>query len=238
MNTEKYLRDASSEIFTKGCIILLGAFLLNFLSGCAESSGTAASSDGGTNLAPSVPVVPTVPSLSVTLDVKYGRDYSCFTLNKSNGLRGELWCKGTNTSIELNTLGAFNRIFLNQKSITDLTVFDDSVYFTTYVNKRPYTNTPGVATYGIGEASLGPGYSGWPIIYGGPIFSAAYMSPEVTYSHLPMMGGDIVMVQITNETYVSDGTGLTGVSSENCTLTATKLTCQTFTTTSDFSSYF
>lgn len=186
-------------------------FLL-LLIGCGSgTSGDSASSD----------LVPPVGGTPINLTIKDGNGFSCFVYDKS------VYCEGVNVLVGINSVN-YIEVFESQSVVTDLVTYDDTVCFTTSVGVRPVSTTAGVATYCLGEATLNGAYAGFPIRYAGPSFSVLDMSPELIYSILPMMGGDIVMNQVVNETYVTDGTGFVNQANELCLLDAGVITCSGF----------
>ena len=212
---------------------ILGVLLA--LLGAACSPGSPSVSDGGS---PAFAPEPSAPQ-SVTVVLKSGVDFTCFALNLEDG--GRIYCRrgaSPNPNLGLPAGSGFQLFATHSTEVTHFEVWDDSLCFSGLVSLRPSSRTQGQATYCFGEATLGPAYSGYPLVYSGPPFAwAQHGSPEVTLSgsEQPFTGGDVGIGLFTNAggvwNVMMDGLGSTGSDSEDCTEDGVSLVCETFSVT-------
>jgi hypothetical protein len=206
-----YARPGSALVLIAGLLI-----------GCGSGGGAADSSPA---VSPSPGPTPTAQSVVV----KSGRGFECFALG------GSVWCRGSGGNSDIGLTDPTNFVeFLadGDSSVTNLETWDDTICATTVVTQRPYSNTPGVATYCVGEANLGGAIGAFPAIYSGPNFTpGVHDSPDLVFHATPMMGGDFPMVDLVNSSFMTDGTSFVTVSTLNCTITGVLLACPGFSVT-------
>lgn len=166
---------------------------------------------------------------SVVVTLKSGSGFTCFVLDS------DLFCRASGASPNLGSIpAAFARYASISGGVTHFEVWDDTICISGLVSQRPQSNSAGQATYCFGEASLGPSYSGYPLVYSGPVFSnATHGSAEVVFHvEQPFVGGDVGMALFTNEGgmwgVMTDGTASVTTDSEDCELSETSLVCETF----------
>lgn len=196
--------------------------LLSLACSGGGGSGSAETADKG------LPSVPTAPE-AVTVTLKSGSGFTCFVSGDS------LFCRASGASPNLGSIpAAFARYASISGGITHFEVWDDSICISGLVSQRPQSNSAGQATYCFGEASLGPSYSGYPLVYSGPAFSVAtHGSVEATFHvEQPFVGGDVGIALFTNEGgmwgVMQDGSGSVSTDDEDCELSETSLVCETF----------
>lgn len=185
---------------------------------------TACGSGGGTASAPSQSPSPAITAQSIT--IKSGRSFSCFQL------RSDVYCKGTDP----NLINSPNYVLFASfgAAPSRLEAFDDTVCITASVQGLPYAGLSyaGTATYCWGEANLGMNYIGYPMVYSGPFFTAANVSPEVSFAVLPFVGYDGGMGVFTDEggtwLVMQDGRSLTSTNTISCDTDGVYLACPTF----------
>ncbi len=217
----------------------VAALLLSFLSsGCLGSAGSGGGSSGS---APAFSPSPAPDvSTAVTLTVKSGFEFSCFAIEVDG--TGRIYCRKTGGGSPNPNLGipssSYTLFAEAAQGFDRLEVWDDTICAQGQVATRPYSRTPGTATYCWGEASLGANNAIYPLIYGGPVYStAAHGSPDFD-SHAtwePFVGSDSNMTLFTNEggmwLVMMDGWNATSTASLSCTISndETTLTCPGFT---------
>lgn len=168
-------------------------------------------------------------SSPVTLSVRSGDGFSCFIFGRS------LFCEGlsTNADLGIDSLSFEPYVTDSDSNLTGLLVRDDTVCVTSSVLTRPYSSTPGTATYCIGEATLQSAPGGHPVIYGGPLFSlASYGTPDLTFSFAeePFVGSDLTLEIFVASNFLTDGTTRAAVNEIDCEITAdlSRLICPNF----------
>lgn len=191
--------------------------------GSGGGSGSASSDDRSS---------PSVPSEAVTAVHSTGRDFSCLSFNLAEG--GQVWCRiegAPDARLGIPSPQFEKYIEITGGDIDDLETWDDTICFSAQVDSLPYNNGPGTATYCIGEASFGPAYSGYNIVYSPP-FQASDLSAEVWTEELPFSGADLPMGHFTNDGAVygimQDSRIEVSATNVNCTLEGTTLTCAGF----------
>lgn len=194
---------------------------------------SASVSDGGPAFSPS----PSTPTAQ-TVVLAGGLDFTCFNLTLEDG-SGRIYCRRSGGGSPDHRLGItstnYELIAESQSGWTHFAVWDDSFCAAALVDQRPQSNSAGQATYCWGEASLGANYSGYPLIYGGPIFDqATHGSPDIAFhgAEQPFVGGDVGISVFTDEGgtwgVMTDGSGSTHSDSEDCSLSDSALTCESF----------
>lgn len=208
-------------------LLALVAFGLIVMSGCGGGSG-GGSSGGGSD---PHPILPPDPGDPVSLTIVSGRDYDCFTLN-GVWANGQLWCRGSNASSGWSS-ASFEPIITHVSPIVEFKGYDDSFCFTASVAVRPFNAaSSGIALYCIGEANLAGSFSGYPINFASPSFLPGDMSPEMDWTILPFMGGDLDMATHLGGTYMIDGLALVSEETLECEMTdVSTLTCPDFVVT-------
>lgn len=179
---------------------------------------------GNSGSASPVSSAPNGPSLSSSpVEMKSGRAFSCFSLNET------VWCAGSAPGIVSSV--AFVPLASFAQTISRLEVFDDTVCAETTVVSRPVSGSSGVATYCWGEASLGPNYAGYPVIYSPP-FGPANIPSGASFASLPFVGGDTGMGLFTDEggiwLVMIDSRGLVSRATISCDTDGTNLICPAF----------
>lgn len=203
---------------------------------CAPSDSPSVS-HGAPAFAPD-PDSPSDP-VARTISLIGGVDFTCFNLTLEDG-SGRIYCRRSGGQSPDPRLGLSSSTFQlfaeSQSGWTHFEVWDGTICASAIVDQRPAGNTTGQATYCWGEATLGANYSSYPLVYGGPVFSfSQHGSPDVAFhgTEEAFVGGDIGIGLFTNEggvwNVMTDGSGSTHSDSEDCTLSETELTCESFT---------
>lgn len=212
-------------------IKLLGLVCVVFyFTGCLGGGGGSSATGGADGLVPD-------PTLDVTVTKKTGRDFSCLLVNLSD--RGQVWCRSEGApDVRLGISSGTYALYAEVDSVTGFTRFetwDDTVCVSATVTDRPYNGGAGNATYCFGDASLGPNYSGYNLVYGGPIYThATHGTPDLWYATEPFTGGDVSMGLFTNEggmwLVMQDSNAAVTSTTETCSLNLVTLdlTCNTF----------
>ncbi len=175
------------------------------LAACKESNGVVSFGDS----TPS----PLPISVPVDIIIHTGTGFECFTIGH------RIFCAGHSTDhdIGLNTTSYILYVNDTDSDFTGFKTWDNTICWTSAVQMRPFSRTPGVATSCIGVATL-QNTNSEPMVYGGPIYSdLANGSPDLIPYNLPMVGSDFSMTDFIAGNYVTDTTA---------DVTSTLTTCQ------------
>ena len=194
--------------------------ICSILIGCEGGSSGDAGSGGGSNPPPPA-------AEAVTITIKSGNGFECFSLDRT------VYCRGVsaNHDVNLNTPSFVAYVESSTSPILSLETWDDTICWTVYVDQRPYSRLPGNATYCVGEATLGGSIAAYPAVYSGPNYTTASNgSADLTYAEKPMMGGDFIMNTLLNSTFMSDGSSSVVESDVVCEKSADGMTlsCPSF----------
>lgn len=216
------------ELLLRALRDLLPVVLLTALTGaCNGDAGGGTGSADLTSPSPLLPSEPPAPE-SVTLRIETGRNFECLLYS------GEVFCRGVNPTLTLNA-PSFVRLVSGASPVNDITTFDDTLCFEASVTERPWSRTPGLAMYCIGEGTLSTTYNQFPLVYSGPPFStASHGTASLTWAVMPFVGGDISLNTYVNQTnfvpaITTDGTGFVTERDEECIEDGEDLICETFT---------
>jgi len=187
--------------------------LLLWITACGgPGGGTDASAP---NLAPGPGATP------IAAKLVSGRSFDCLQVEN------EVYCAGT--AADIVSSPTFTLFASFAAAPTRIESFDDTLCLTATVLERPIAATPGTATYCWGEASLGVNYISYPLVYGGPQFTAMDISSDTTFSALPFVGGDLGMGVFTDEggtwLVMQDPRTLASAETLSCTTLAGIVTC-------------
>lgn len=195
-------------------LLMIIFVLLNV--GCNENS---ASSSGFV----SIPSTPAPIPAPINVTVKSGRNFDCFQNSK------QIYCIGVIDGVTYSTWTLFAE---SDDVFTAFEVWDDTVCYSANVLDRPWDNAAGVATYCVGEASLGANAGTYPLIYSGPPFGVSHLSPDLDVGVMPFVGynGPMDLFTDTGGTWLvmTDGSSLVSETTEACTLLGDDLDCPSF----------
>jgi len=222
--------DAFLKNLIKRALLLLLALVG---AGCAPAGSSSVSGS------PAAPVVvPPLPGdTAQSITTKGGSGFSCFSIAVSGSDR--IYCRTEGSpDARLGIVSASWALYAEHSdSLTSFEVWNDTICLSGQVTQRPQSRSAGLATYCLGEATLGPAYSGYPIVYSGPSFSLATNgSTEVAFhgTEAPFAGADLGVGLFTNDggvwNVMMDGLELTHTAILNCTVSAdgSTLTCPSF----------
>jgi hypothetical protein len=205
----------------RAAVILLA---LTTLIGCSGGSG----GGGGSVVAESPsPLVPVSEAVSVT--VKSGRGFECFALKQT------VYCRGNSVNLDVDVNSVeFEEYYRDEDSdILTFKVWDDTVCIHSIVAERnsSASTDAGHAIFCIGEATF-QGTNVPTVKYDWTFFSNPSNLPsDITTSRIPCFEYDdfdqYTMNSIGN-TFITDGTAMTALNTENCERTGTDLVCETF----------
>lgn len=197
---------------------------------CEGGSGAQTAAEGGPVPAPSDPGVTPEQGTPVSITVKSGSNFDVFLFE------GDLYGRSTDDYYHEVKMASFVfvRVVSGASPVTDLSVRDDSYCYSVAVAELPQSRLPGNATYCTGEGNLNWPYTMYPIVYSGPPFGAAHGSSDLTWTQQPIMGGELSMDTLLNQTayshpILSDGSGLTSEVTLSCEKFTTELVCPDFT---------
>lgn len=199
--------------------LVIGILALG-LSGCLTGPG------GGSAESIITPPDEVIPALT-NVTVKSGDGFECALLESN-----EIYCRGTNPRISLSP--DFELFAAFTSPVLRFETWDDTVCLSLIVAQRPVARDAGLATYCMGEASLGPNYTGYNIIYSGPAYSeATHGSTGTIFFVEPFAGADEPMDVFTNETgnwlVMTDTRSAVTESVEACEVLADSIECDDFT---------
>ena len=152
-------------------ILVLSLIFLGGMVGCGGASGGPSESVTG---AGTPAIVPPPGPVLLSVSVKTGRDFECLVTGSL--VRCRATGPGSHPDLGIGTAN-FVASFSSNSDIVELVVFEDSLCFSTVVDERPISRTPGLASYCFGEVSGGmPGFDqatqGTGSLAGGTPFSA------------------------------------------------------------------
>lgn len=181
----------------------LTVLILTVLVGCKSGGGSVSFGDSSPNLIPS--------SVPVNVIVHTGNSFSCFAVGH------RIFCGGNSIDhdVALNTASYIEYVNDGDSDILSLRTWDNTICWTTSVTTRPYSGTPGVATYCVGQATL-QNTNSEPVIYSGPSFGPTYGSADLTYFSQPMIGADWTLSDLINGNVITD---------TSSSVTSTLVTC-------------
>ncbi len=200
--------------------MLLGSLILI---GCSGGSG-----GGGSVVAESPsPLVPSGEAVTVT--VKSGRGFECFALKQT------VYCRGTavNADIDLNETEFVEYYRDENSNILTLGVWDDTICIHSIVAERHSSmfTDAGHAIFCVGEATF-QGTNSPDVKYDYTFFSNPSNIPsDITTSRIPCFeydNYDQYTMNMIGNTFITDGTLMTAVGTEDCERTGTDLVCETF----------
>jgi hypothetical protein len=206
-------------------VVLFSSLLI----GCVEGeSASAPDSPGGS---------PPPTSTPIGVTVKTGLGFSCISLTLASGGVDQIYCRTEGSpDPRLGILSASYSLYVEAPALAAFETWDDTICFSAVVTQRPLNRDAGLATYCMGDATLGFNQVAYPLVYGGPQYDhAANGTSEVSYSELPFVGGDVSMDLMTNTggtwLVMLDTSVAVSESVETCDLAIdeTTLTCNNFT---------
>ncbi len=182
---------------------LLSALFLIVIAGCKGSDGV---SFGDTSPNP----IPS--SVPVSIVIHTGDSFSCFAVGH------RVFCTGhsVNHDVALSETSYIQYVSDTDSDIVALQTWDNTICWSASVLTRPYSKTPGIATYCVGVATL-QNTNSEPVVYSGPSFSTVTDgSSDLSYYGEPMLGADWTMQDLFNGNVITDS---------NSTVTSTLETC-------------
>ncbi len=177
----KHIIELIYDLLRKGLKGLSLVFLAMIFAACESSpssSGEATTPD----------LSPTLTDISLT--VKSGIGVGCFSFDNY------IICRGFSSPTYVVEV-------ISARTIRSFEVLDHTLCYEVNVTQRPWSRTPGLATYCIGPASLNASYAPEHIVFGGPNFTTATNgSNDLGYATEPFMGADLTVDYLVNHSTI------------------------------------